>query len=220
MKKAEMEEHSVRYKALMAEARSAEQKGLYREAIDVAMSAWDYIDGMMQFGLKYENKTFSNISAIETVLRCAPVLLDFKSLNALEDLLETCRRIERDSSHSVAHALAQARALMWQYHRLWDHLEKNPDIRQDELATILGGEQEQWRSIAVAWEKMGLLRRSREKGSYRLALSPLMDEVVRAKCASCGEIAQAAKARFLEQWQCLRCNATGMCIILAEQETN
>ena len=214
MKKTEMEQHHIAYHEIVAKARSAERTGLYRMAMQLALSSWEHVDGMMQYERKYENAEFETIPAIEMVLKYAPLLLDFESLDALEILLKDCRRIEKNTSECLADRLNTARARMWDNHRLWDHLERNPGTRQSELRKHLGGEQEQWRSVVEDWHRMGLLRRSPDGGSYALTLATQMGELVMAKCPACGRTAEGTKAVFLDEVPCSNCAATGLFVIL------
>jgi hypothetical protein len=69
--------------------------------------------------------------------------------------------------------------------------------------------------VAEAWEKMGLVARTPEGGSYRLVLCTHLGEVVWAKCPSCGSALEGAKALFLEPMDCPRCHASGLFVILA-----
>jgi hypothetical protein len=219
MKKAEIEEHRARYEALMAEARSAERDGLYRRVIELTLSSLGSVDGMMQYERRYEGAELSSIEAVDLILKYAPLLLDADSLKQVEALLRDSRRVERHTSESLADMLSQARALMWDAHRLWDHLELHPEARQDELRRVLGGDQDQWRSVAEAWEKMGLLRRAPEGGSYRLALCTRMGGIVSAKCPACGSITEAPKAMFLEELTCPKCRTKALFVILVTKPT-
>ena len=194
MKKEEMGQHRMEYDALMGAARAALQEGLYRDAVEAALSAWDHIDGMMQYERKYGDRDFDSIEAIDLVLRYAPLLLDSSALAKLESLLKTQRRIDKNTSESLADKLAKAESRIWDAHKLWDYLEGHAETRQDELRQILGGDQDEWRSTAEAWEKMRLARRTPEDRSYRLALSTRMGEVVSGKCPSCGAVAEAPKS--------------------------
>lgn len=212
-----MELHRQAYEALLAQARTAQKAGLYRKAVDLALAAWEHVDGMMRYGQKYEQKDFSSIAAIDFVLRYAPLLLDMRSLDELESLLRQCKRIERETAVCLADELASARARVWENHRLWDHLEQHPDCRQDELRQVLGGDQEQWRRSAEAWESMGLVRRTPEGGSYRLVLSTRMGEVIRAKCPSCGNVTEGTKAVFLEEVPCSHCRAKALFVMLSPE---
>jgi len=214
MTKAEMEYHQQCYHSLMAIARASEQAGMYRVAVEKALASWEHVDGMMQYARKYENKEFSSVPAIDLILKYAPLLLDFGSLDALERLLKDCRRIEKNTSDSMGDKLTSARAFLRDAHRLWDHLEWNPGARQDELRRLLGGDQDRWRGMAEAWDRMGLLRREPEGGSYRLSLFTRMGEVVPAKCPACGNVFEAPKSMCLEEMACPECKASVLFVIL------
>lgn len=206
-KKSEMEADVAEYRSRMAKARAAEGKGMYRLALDSAVSAWDYIDGMMQYERKYEQRDFDSVDAIDFILRYAPLLLDFRALDKLDELLKAYKRIERDTEADMGQKLADARARMWANHRLWEYLETHPQARQDELRQRLGGEQEYWRSVAAGWEKMGLVAREPAQGSYRLCLSTRLGQIVRGKCPRCGHIVEAPKAMLFERTRCPDCKA-------------
>ncbi|MEX2119396.1 MAG: hypothetical protein WD847_07365 [Pirellulales bacterium] len=217
MTKADMETDQAEYYALVARARAAQREGRYREAVELAVSSWDHIDGMMRYERKYADKQFVSIEGIEVVLRYAPLLFDFDSLNGLEALLRSQRRIEKNTSGGLADKLSKARGLMWDAHRLWVHLEEHVEVRQDELRRALQGDQERWRAVAEAWDTMELIRRTPEGGSYRLSLITRMDERVLAKCSSCGVVAKASKIKFLGAVECPKCGATAMFVILARR---
>lgn len=215
MKKSEMAAHSEAYRSLMRAAKEAERRGLYRAAVDAAVAAWEHIDGMMQYGMKYEDDDFVSISAIDAVLKHAPLLFDFRNLDALEQLLETRKRIEKNTSQSVVEKLSKAREQIWVNHRLWGYLERYGEVRQDQLSDILGGGQEYWRSLSKSWAAMGLVTRVQEGVSYRIALSTRMGQVVRAKCSSCGKASEAPKGMFLEKMKCPYCNTRVLFVLLS-----
>lgn len=219
MKKAEMEAHREKYRALMGDARAAQQDGLYHKAVELALSSWDHVDGMMQYERRFEEKEFESIEGIDTVLKYAPLLLDFNNLDRLESLLKSQRRIDRNTSESLTEKLGKARALMWDVHHLWDHLEQHPGARQDELRQILGGDQDQWRLVAETWEKMGLVRRTPEGRSYRLSLCTRMGEVISGKCPKCGAFSEAPKAMLLEELACPKCRASVLFVMLSKGAT-
>jgi len=220
MKKAEMEEHRADYQALVSKARLAEREGLFSRAVELGLSCWDHIDGMMQYERRYEQREFSSIEAIDIVLRHSPLLLDFRNLEKLEGLLKDYRRIDKNTSVSLADRLTEARALLWDAHRLWDHIERNPGARQDKLRQVLGGDQCKWRAITEKWEKMGLLVRTSEGASYRLRLSTRMGALVKAKCPSCGTIADGPKAMFLEELDCPECRENVLFVLLPGTTTD
>ena len=121
-----MEAHRVQYHLVIAKAHAAEQAGLYREAIASALSSWDHIDGMMQYERKYEEASVSNFDGIDLVLRYAPLLFDFESLDKLESLLKNQRRIAKNSTGNLSERLGPARELMWVAHRVWNDFERRP----------------------------------------------------------------------------------------------
>lgn len=214
MKKTEMEAHRGAYRRLMRKAYSAEKQGMFRDAVKHAFEAWVHVDGMMQYERKYENHDFSSIDALEIVLRYAPFLLDYESLNELERLLTETKRIEKNTSVCLNDKLAKAKEMLVKNHELWGFLKQNPQSPQDQLSRLLGGEQEEWRNTAESWEKMGLLRRERNNQSYRLTLITRLDEIVYAKCSACGKTAEAPKAMFFEETKCPECGQNVNFVIL------
>lgn len=215
MKKTEMEADASSYHQEMYFAVTAQRQGLQREAVKHALLALPFIDGMMQYERKYKDKAFDSIESIDIVLKYAPLLFDLQSLNDLEALLTAKRTIDRHASADLARDVDQARQRMWQAHHLWNHIERNPDCRQDELRRALGGDQDEWRAMAEAWHAMSLLRRTPAGGSCRLTLSTRLAEVVSAKCPSCGTIVQCPKAFCLETTGCPDCKADGVFVLLA-----
>ncbi len=205
MTKREMEIAYEAYYSRMARAREAAQQGLHRSAVQEALEAWPFIDGMMQYARRYKHEEFDTVSAIDLVLKYVPLLLDFRQLDRLEALLKEYRRIERDTAADVGEQLAKARLRMWAAHRLWDYIESRPDVRQAELRTVLGGNQQEWVGIVETWEKMGLLRRTAESGTYTLSFCTRMGEVIPSKCPACGGVTEAPKAMLLEPLTCPAC---------------
>ena len=213
---AEMELHHAAYDSLVEQAQSALREKRYYEAVQLAISAGEHIDGMIQYETKRVSAQISRIYGMEIVLRYAPLLLDLRSLDQLGQLLAQCRRIEKNVSTDYKQALAGARIRLWQCHRLWDLLETTSESRQDEVRQLLGGDQEEWRRIAGEWETMGLLRRSRDGGTCRLSLMTMMDEPVKAKCPSCGALAEGAKVQFLERICCSTCREPVLFVMLPQ----
>jgi predicted Zn-ribbon and HTH transcriptional regulator len=217
MKKADMEAHQAEYHALMASARTALQQGLHRKAIELALSTWDHIDGMMQYERKYEERDFASVESIDLILRLAPLLFDFESLRSLDSLLKSQRRIERDTTDDLATRLARATQLMRDAQRLWNHIERQPYARQDELAQKLGGDQRQWRAITETWEQLGVVVRAPDRGSYLLALATRTSERVPAKCASCGVMSHEPKTTLLQTATCPSCQSTASFVLISAE---
>ena len=214
MKKAEMEYHYNYYKKSMTDVRNFVDQGFFAEALKIAFEAWEHIDGMMQYARKYKDREFNNIEAIDYVLKYAPLLFDFESLDTLEQRLKSCKRIEKNTSICIAELLLEARRIMTQAHKLWNYLELNPHTRQDQLSKILGGNQDEWRNIVESWAKMGLLLRNKESRSYRLNIQIRMGELTRGKCTQCGSYQEAPKAMLLDTVTCPDCGKQASFVIL------
>ena len=209
LKKAELLELREKYDIAMSLAREAESHGMYAIAIDRAIEAWPFIDGMMQYCRRFEETEFKSVAAIDMVLRYAPLLFNSAALEKLGAMLKAEKRIDKNASADLAAMLTKARERLWMNHRMFCHLEERPGTRQDMLRTEIGGDQDYWRSAAEAWAAMGLLRREPVSNSYRLTLVTRLGEVVWGKCPNCGDRAQAPKAMFLEALSCTACKKSG-----------
>lgn len=216
-KKAELEADFIQYEETLREIRCAHQSGDYPKAVKMAVSALDHVDGMMQYERRYlGQKDRETIRAIDVLLKYAPLWFDSESLEKIESLLKTHRRIDKNTSADIAASLTEAKELMWDAHRMWDYLETRQGVRQDELRANLGGDQDRWRWIAETWERLGYLNRLPEGGSYRLTLATRLDEQVRGKCPTCGVVGKATKARLLEQIQCPKCRSNVYFVFLRD----
>lgn len=217
MKKAEMEAHQQKYHANIRKARGAKRKGSFQEAIEFSKLSWDHIDGMMRYERKYEDKAFKSIEGIDIVLKHAPYLFDFQSLDDLEALLRSQKRIEKNTSLNLNNTLEAARKVMWDAHRVWSQLERAGELQKEKLLQILGGDNDNWQSMAESWYEMGLIRRWSEDDSYRIALVTRMDEATTGKCPSCGVLAKAPKSAFLITQTCPKCKVNGSFVILTNE---
>lgn len=213
--KAELEFDASRHHQLMAQARAALKAELFDAAVKIAVSAWQHVDGMMQYDRRWGLKSdFESIDSIEIVLRYAPLLFDRDSLDTLADLLKAQKRIDRNASADIAADLAEANATLRDAYKLWCHLETEREIRQDDLRRRFGGDQDKWRWMAETWASMGLLTRVAEAGSYRLSLASRLDADTRCMCGSCGAKGKAAKFNLLHEIQCPKCKVTACFILL------
>lgn len=214
-KKAELAAERDEYDRLLAAARSSLAAGMFQEVVRHSLAALPFVDGMMEYRRRFEDAEFKSVTAIDNILRYAPLIFSQSSLNMLEETLRAQKRIDRNATDDLAGRLAEAKREVWLNHRLWTHLEQSGQARQDELRLTLGGDQEYWRWTCEAWEVMGLLNRSPSRGSYILSLKTRSGEVVRAKCSTCGKAQEAPKAMFFEELACPECRTTCFFVILA-----
>lgn len=217
MTKVEMEAHRDAYQKFLDKARAALQAGLCQEAVDFAVSSWDHIDGMLQYERKYEGKDSGSIDAIGLVLQYAPPLLDFESLNKLETLLRSQRRLVKHSSVDLGDRLLKASSMMWEAQRFLNYLEKHFTVDEDNLSAVYGGDGEEWHRIAEAWVEMGFVHRVSEKRSHHFSLTTRMDQPILAKCPSCAAVAKAPKAKFLDELTCPKCRQKRAFVFLAKE---
>ena len=214
--KAELEYDCRRHQDLMSQVRRVRKEGDFPRAVALAVSAWDHVDGMMQYERRYGGQAeLKSVDSIDFVLRHAPLLFEHQCLNTLAALLKSQRRIDKNTSADLAEHLDEARGLMWDAHRLWRHLEQHGEVRQEQIRTALGGDQDRWRWIAETWEEMGVIQRTPQGGSYLLAFSTRLDEKVRGKCPACGATGSGAKFRLLDEITCPRCKSQVHFVLLA-----
>jgi hypothetical protein len=217
--KAELESHCARYHQLAGQMRESHQAGDISKAVELAASAWPFIDGMMQYERRFaEREDHARIECIDYVLRYAPLMFKQTLLDDLSQLLKSQRRIDKNSSADLAGELESARVRMSDAHHLWSHLESEVEGRQDELRRLLGGDQDNWRWMAETWEQMGLISRRSEGGSYRLRFVTRMTDLMRAKCPACGVTGKAAKEKLLDERSCPKCRTKVHFVILANPE--
>ncbi len=214
MTKAEMEYHRAQYLTLVDDARAAEMHGFPSKAIELAVAALPFIDGMMQYERKYAEREFESIDAIEIVLKLAPVLFDLASLDAVGSVLKAKKRIDRNATDDLAKKLDAAVTRLWSAHRLWNHLEQAPlnekSLTDESEAT---GERDAY-SIFSAWHAMGLIRKIKQDHSSQFEHSTRLSESAKAKCSCCGIIARATKSRFLKALECPKCKRKSWFVIL------
>jgi hypothetical protein len=212
--KAELEACFHRYLALKADMVQAQKAGLYQPAINIAVSSFDYVDGMMQFDRKYRGQTeYESVETIDFVLKYAPLLFDHESLDKIEVLLKAQRRIEKNTSANLAELLTEARATMWSAYHFWEYIEQTDTVS---LNTLKKDGHPRWKSIAKDWEKIGLVSRRGDADS-EIALTTRLEDKVRGKCPSCGAIGMGAKAKLLELITCPRCKKSVCFVILNHQ---
>jgi len=204
-RKADLEYESGEYERHMKNARDAEWAGLYRDAVNEAIQAWPFIDGMMQYQRRYLDAEFSSIPAIDMALKYLPLLLDHRRLTQLAGLLSQFRRIQRNSSDDILQKLAYANALLRDNYRLWVWLQNHPEALQNDVARALGGDPSRYTATIESWEQMGLVRRVSSGTSYRLSLATRMGEVVKGRCPTCRRVVEAPKAMLLEALACPGC---------------
>lgn len=204
--KGEMQVDYTNYHRLVAKARSKIKDGHFEEGVRLASNSWAYVDGMMQFERKYLDLGETNVDAIEIVLEYAPFLFEFTVLDELEALLQSNRKIVRNASDDLESRLAHSRTKMSAARRLWNLLEENLAIAEEDIVFSLDGTHSEWHSIIKVWVSMGVICRTKRQEFWYVALATNMNAESKAKCPSCGAIAKGAKHHFLNEIVCPNCS--------------
>lgn len=122
-KMAELKNAQSAYRRHLQEAMDLRARGDIPQAIKAAKEAWPYINEMMQFEQKSEDREFESVEALDLVLQYAPAIFDKESLDELETLLNDQRRIKRNTKADWVYSLSKARKLMRVACRLRNYLE-------------------------------------------------------------------------------------------------
>jgi hypothetical protein len=211
MTKLEMETHHAQYCDLISKASVAQQSGLYPEAIELALTCWDNIDGMLQYSRKYTNHEPRQLDCLNIVLKCAPYVFDSKRLDALESLLKTQRRILKNLVGALTDALAEARSLMWAAHRLWEQLDR--EVSHDQTRSAVTAVGRQAGQILDVWKRLGIIRQGPNGDIHQLTTN--IGAILRGKCPACGAIVKAKMLKLLENVVCPRCKAKSLFVLLS-----
>jgi hypothetical protein len=204
-KKIEPKAGSRRYSSLMAAAEAAESQGHVLNAVDLAVAAWEYLDNALHYKSRNGSPNVETISAIEIVLHYAPLLLDYRKLDAAESLLKSSRKINRKMRKDLEKKLHLARTRIRDNHRFWTYVEPPGMILETELAAALGGDDSYWQWLSKAWAAMGIIERIPHEDTFCVAINSPLHQIAPAKCPACGKVSQAPKAIFLEPTNCPAC---------------
>jgi hypothetical protein len=218
MSKARLEEAQSRYDHFVELAMSARRSGNISQAIAHAKAAWPYLPDMMKFEQKYEGRSFASFECIDLVLRYAPLMLDFASLDQLGEFLKKEKSVDRIATDDLAERLQAAREQLSECFRLWRSLEREPDWTLQQHLTRLGQPQAKWTEYLQSWRDLGFvfvdLRRFHSPIRLKISLGSIVD----AHCTGCGEPASAPKRTFFSPMSCTACGTVSHFIIDAGGE--
>ena len=218
MSKARLEEAQSRYDHFVQLAMNARRSGHFSQAIAHAKAAWPYLPDMMKYEQKYEGRSFASFECIDLVLRYAPLLLDFASLDQLSELLKKEKAVDRVATDDLAERLQMAREQLSECFHLWRCVEREPDWTLQQQLNRLGHPQAKWTEYLQNWREMGFvfvdLRRLHSPIRLQISLGSIVD----AHCSGCGEPASAPKRTFFSPMPCQSCRTVSHFIIDAAGE--
>jgi hypothetical protein len=214
--KAELSAERDKYSELLAQAKFAELNNDVVRAVELAVESLPYIDSMMQFERKYEKRTFDRIEAIDVILKFAPLLLDLRALNALDETLKTQKRIDKNADADLAADWASARKTLLGAWAVWTCLE-TPAAKERSDVKIHLLDRKTVGRIIEHWVRWGLVQRDLVDGRLTAKLSTNLSETVACKCSDCGAVARAAKSMLLSEVPCPHCRSTSIFVELPER---
>lgn len=205
MNRAEMEEHWRQYMSLITDARRAEKHRLFTQVVALCRESWDHLDGMLRCERSRNETTTNRLDGVLLVLKYAPPLLDFESLDVLEQLLRAKRRIANASEANLNNALESARYAMRCAHGIWNHLERHRECSLDTLNRSFPDDSDTWRKIVAAWESMHVICRSTTTDAASIRFGSWADETIEAKCPHCGSRCTLPRASRFDESPCPHC---------------
>lgn len=218
MKKAEIEAAVESYKAGMIRALEARASGNFAGAVRESMSVWEFIDAKLKHE-RQQSREPNRVAALDIVAECAPAAMDYRSLQSMEEFLEQNKRLAKLADGRPHELLVEARARLWDCHRLWSEIEREPNLLQSSLVDRLGKTAAHWRGIVSDWETMGLLRREPEGSSFRLSLATRLGAIMPGKCPNCGRVEECPKGMLLDTLTCPECDASVSFVIMETMST-
>ncbi|MGE0608847.1 MAG: hypothetical protein AB7O62_17260 [Pirellulales bacterium] len=219
MTKAEKVYHRDQYYQLLSAAKIAVSNSLYSLGIERALAACEFVDGMMQYESKYEQREFSSVEAIDLILQWAPLIFDLQSLDRLAALLKSQKRIDRNASDDLTDNVARAKKWMWAAHAIWDQVERSPGIEIGTVSRLIGYEDNRCEEIVEAWKRMGLILLEPHGGKFRLLLATRTEGTVKAKCSSCGVLVRGTQRKLLDDQKCPKCTRIVAFVTVARENT-
>jgi len=205
MAKADLERAQQEYDRIVAAAQIAAKQRRYPEAIDYAMSAWRFVDDMMKFERKYEEKEFKSVPCIDLVLKLAPLTFRTDALDRLAELLKSQKAIDRNASDDLAARLETARASLRIAWAVWDAIERTPGQTSRQLADAVNLTTSEVRAIVEQWIGMGSIERKEAGREIEFRLATEMGREAAARCPSCGYQARRPVREFLAARPCEGC---------------
>jgi predicted RNA-binding Zn-ribbon protein involved in translation (DUF1610 family) len=212
--KVELQWHYSEYHRFLESARLALQAGNLKEAIDYAVASWDFIEGMTQFERRFAGREVDKFLCVNLVLEYSAVVFDRESLEKLDAVLKTQRRILKNASDDLIEHSLKAKTRVRSAYRIWEQLESNSEVTLEEIQTQLAQSVQEIELILNHWKKMGFIRRvTTVSGSNGISLVTQMDAQSLAKCPSCGIRVRTSKSRLLESIDCPRCDVNAHFVI-------
>jgi predicted transcriptional regulator len=183
--KAELQRDSDEYERLERLMLEAADRGDFMEAMSHARKSWEYVSGMMQFEVRYENKTFKHIKTIQWALRWAPALIESEALSELSAVLKDNKRIDKVADADLAAELDESITRLAIVVDLWSLLEDGEPRDITQLSSRLQKDTEWAKRLVDDLISLGVVEQFGKGRQTRYQLTTDKRMVI-MRCLTCG----------------------------------
>lgn len=208
-----LSDHDI-YVRHVALARDAQNQGEFINALDQAETALPHLDGAVACDRKHFGNDATRSDAVDLILQLAPFVFAIDRLDRLDQFVKKQKRNVRSTLDDFDNRLATARRLTWKAREVWALLESRGRTSEHDICIELHLHAHEWQEILRAWTQVGVLHVIDDASRDTVSLTSSLDTSWRAKCANCGAIAKAIKAKFLEPQTCPKCHAVSWFVLV------
>lgn len=212
-----MESAAASYASLCEEAERHLSAGDAEAAVRASVSAITHLDGAMRFAGKYEGATFSIPRCVEIIGRYAPVRLHREAVDAVRSLVKERRRIERESSESIADYMDQAEEVLFGVYRALSSFGHRRALEESVFLRALEGSSGESKNTLELLLASGVVSRS-DAGAEELRIESRLGERWIAACFECGVSVIGAKREFFVMQVCPRCSVESDFVLIKPQD--
>jgi hypothetical protein len=209
MKKAELEGHFRAYETLVETIQTMVGNRRIRGALSTCLSSFPHVVPMTMYRKREGMEPdFPELVPFDAILRYAPPLFEHATIQSLQEFAQTTRQLSR---HPNEYAKAIEAALEREdlARRVWNRVERDPGVMQDDLCRHLGVSENRLLEIVGPWEYLGVARRKRDGTDWKLRLVSCLDEQMVGVCPVCGTAGRGQRSTLFCQVPCKGCGTTG-----------
>ena len=209
MKIAELEAHHDAYADSERTIRAMVENGEFLTVFSVCTASFPHIVPAIQFRRKRGiTPETPDLSAFTTICKYAPPLFEHAVIESLLEFVKSSRFLLQ-SDGNFLELIEVARQREQLAHLLWNHFERHPGMCQRDIRAELGVVQEDAADIVELWERLGVLDRKADDGSYHLHFRTRLDTEVTGRCPNCGVRGKGRKDAFFPPVKCQKCGTVG-----------
>lgn len=209
MKIAEMEYHHDAFLASEQSIRAHVQARRFESVFSQCEDSLPHIVPAIRFRKKRDiNPEVPSLRCINVVCKYAPLLFERDCLARVHDFITSNRALAKydgDYLGKVEMAIEQQETARI----LWNGIAAKPGFLQRNIRKQLGLDRDTVVAILGVWEELGVVCRTKSRGSYRIDFPSRLDAVTDGCCPKCGIRGKARKELFLKPVTCRKCGFQG-----------